>query len=87
MDVDESLNVLLDLQCPDNAIGVCCSDVYDLYASREKIAGSVLSKQINIISYPMRSNIYLSFFCKAPFIPVINVTIIVSFISIIIIWN
>ena len=36
MDVDERLKYLLDLKCPDNALGTGCAYVYDLYVSREK---------------------------------------------------
>ena len=30
------IKYLLDLKCPDNALGICCAYVYDLYVSREK---------------------------------------------------
>ena len=36
MDVDEKFKDLLDLKCPDNAVGTFCAYVHDLYVSREK---------------------------------------------------
>ena len=36
VDISFCVKYLLDLKCPDNALGTCCAYVYDLYVSREK---------------------------------------------------
>ena len=46
VDVDENVNILIDLQWPDNAVGMCCAYVYALSRKMHGIVSdSLLSKQ------------------------------------------